>query len=120
MRLFEILLILSCFSLLADLLFMKRKAKKIGLGVGIGSGVILVVQLLVEGYRWQLLVVYIMTALFIIIVLLRHSEKMVNLKIGKLLKYSLSSLIVILLVASTLCPYTYQSLICRNRRVLRK
>ncbi|WFR61364.1 dienelactone hydrolase family protein [Paenibacillus amylolyticus] len=102
MRLFEILLILSCFSLLADLLFMKRKAKKIGLGVGIGSGVILVVQLLVEGYRWQLLVVYIMTALFIIIVLLRHSEKMVNLKIGKLLKYSLSSLIVILLVASTL------------------
>ncbi len=102
MRLFEILLVLSCFALLLDLLFIKRSAKKTGLGVGIGSGVILVVQLLVEGYRWQLLVVYIMTALFIIFVLLRHSEKMVNLKIGKVLRYSLSTLIVILLVATTL------------------
>ncbi|MEK4661046.1 alpha/beta fold hydrolase [Priestia sp. FSL H7-0729] len=102
MRLFEILLVLSCFALLLDLLFIKRGAKKTGLGVGIGSGVILVIQLLVEGYRWQLLVVYIMTALFIIIVLLRHSEKMVNLKIGTVLRYSLSSLIVILLVATTL------------------
>ncbi|RAI87241.1 platelet-activating factor acetylhydrolase isoform II [Paenibacillus pabuli] len=108
MRLFEILLVLSCFALLVDLLFIKRSAKKtglgigIGIGIGIGSSVILVAHLLVEGYRWQLLLVYIMTALFIIIVLLRHSEKMVNLKIGKVLKYSLSSLIVILLVASTL------------------
>ncbi|CAI6046498.1 hypothetical protein PAECIP112173_01217 [Paenibacillus sp. JJ-100] len=102
MRLFEILLALSCFALLVDLLLIKRSAKKTGLGVGIGSSVILVAHLLVEGYRWQLLLVYIMTALFIIIVLLRHSEKMVNLKIGKVLKYSLSSLIVILLLASTL------------------
>ncbi|WP_339293379.1 alpha/beta fold hydrolase [Paenibacillus sp. FSL W8-0187] len=101
MRLFEVLLVLSCFALLVDLLFMKRSAKKTGLGVGIGSSVILLVQLFVEGYRWQLLLVYIMTALFILIVLLRHSGKMVNLKIGKLLKYSLSSLIVILLVVST-------------------
>ncbi|MGN7412776.1 alpha/beta hydrolase family protein [Paenibacillus sp. SAF-068] len=81
---------------------MKRSAKKTGLGVDIGSGVILVVQLLVEGYRWQLLVVYIITALFIFIALSRHSDKMIHPKIGKLLKYSLSSLIVILLVASTL------------------
>lgn len=101
MRLFEILLVLSCFALLVDLLFIKRSAKKTGWGLGIGSSVILVVQLLVEGYRWQLLVVYIMTALIIIIVLFRHSQKMVNIKIGKFLKYSLSSLIVILLVGST-------------------
>lgn len=101
MRLFEILLVLSCFALLIDLLFIKRSAKKIGLGLGIGSSVILLVQLFVEGYRWQLLLVYIMTALFIIIVLFRHSDKMANLKIGKFLKYSLSSLIVILLVGST-------------------
>ncbi|WP_440119335.1 alpha/beta hydrolase family protein [Paenibacillus sp. QZ-Y1] len=101
MRLFEILLVLSCFALLVDLLFIKRSAKKTGLGLSIGSGVILAVQLLVEGYRWQMLLVYIMTAIFIIIVLFRHSEKMVNLKIGKFLKYSLSSLIVILLVGST-------------------
>ncbi|MFE0554966.1 alpha/beta hydrolase family protein [Paenibacillus sp. NPDC058910] len=101
MRLFEILLVLSCFALLVDLLFMKRSAKKTGWGLCIGSGVIFVVQLFVEGYRWQLLLVYIMTVLFILIVSLRHSGKMVNLKIGKLLKYSLSSLIVILLVVST-------------------
>lgn len=101
MRLFEILLVLSCFALIVDLLFIKRSAKKTGLGLGIGSSVILLVQLFVEGYRWQLLLVYIMTALFILIVLFRRSEKMVNLKIGKLLKYSLSSLIVILLVGST-------------------
>lgn len=104
MRLFEILLVLSCFALLADLLFIKRSAKKtgLGIGIGIGSSVILVAHLLVEGYRWQLLLVYIMTALFMFIVLLRHSDKMIHLKIGKVLKYSLSSLIVILLVASTL------------------
>lgn len=101
MRLFEILLVLSCFTLLVDLLFIKRSAKKTGVVLCIGSSVIFVVQLFVEGYRWQLLLVYIMTALFILIVLFRHSEKMVNLKIGKLLKYSLSSLIVILLVVST-------------------
>ncbi|MGO4697872.1 alpha/beta hydrolase family protein [Paenibacillus sp. 2TAB26] len=101
MRLFEILLVLSCFALLVDLLFIKRSAKKTGLVLCIGSGVIFVAQLFVEGYRWQLLLVYIMTALFILIVLLRQSKKMVNLKIGKPLKYSLSSLVVILLVVST-------------------
>jgi predicted dienelactone hydrolase len=101
MRVFEILLVLSCFALLVDLLFIKRGAKKTGLVLCIGSGVIFVMQLFVEGYRWQLLLVYIMTALFILIVLLRHSKKMVDLKIGKPLKYSLSSLIVILLVVST-------------------
>ncbi|OAB38742.1 Platelet-activating factor acetylhydrolase plasma/intracellular isoform II [Paenibacillus macquariensis subsp. defensor] len=101
MRLFEILLVLCCFALLVDLLFIKRSAKRTGLVLCIGSGVIFVVQLFVEGYRWQLLLVYIMTALFILIVLFRHSEKMANIKIGKPLKYSLSALIVILLVGST-------------------
>ncbi|MFD2115802.1 alpha/beta hydrolase family protein [Paenibacillus yanchengensis] len=101
MRLFEILLVLSCLALLVNLLFIKRSTKKIGLVLCIGSGLIFVVQLFVEGYRWQLLLVYIMTALLILIVLLRQSKMMVNLKIGKLLKYSLSSLIVILLVVST-------------------
>lgn len=88
-------------ALLLDLLFIKRSAKNTGLGLCIGSSVIFVVQLIVEGYRWQLLLVYIMTALLLLIVLFRHSKKMVNLKIGKLLKYSLSSIIVILLVVST-------------------
>ncbi|WP_213649435.1 alpha/beta fold hydrolase [Paenibacillus sp. J23TS9] len=101
MRLFEILLVLSCFALLLDLLFIKRSAQKTGVLLSIGSSVIFVVQLLVEGYRWQLLLVYMMTALFILIVLFRHSKKMVNIKIGKPLKYSLSSIIVILLVVST-------------------
>ncbi|EPY06878.1 Platelet-activating factor acetylhydrolase plasma/intracellular isoform II [Paenibacillus alvei TS-15] len=101
MRLFEILLVLSCLALLLDLLFIKRSAQKTGLGLCIGSSVIFAVQLLVEGYRWQLLLVYMMTALFLLIVLFRHSRKMVNIKLGKLLKYSLSSIIVILLVVST-------------------
>ncbi|WP_405113152.1 alpha/beta fold hydrolase [Paenibacillus sp. FSL K6-1217] len=104
MRLFEVLLVLSCFALLADLLFVKRSAKKTGLVVGVGSSVILLIQLFVEGYRWQLLVVYIMTALLILIVILRHLGKMGNIgnmKAGKLLKYSSSSIIVILLVVST-------------------
>jgi len=101
MRLFEILLVLSCLALLLDLLFIKRSAQKTEVGLCITSSAIFVAQLLVEGYRWQLLVVYIMTALFILIVLFRHSRKMVNLKIGKLLKYSLSSIIIILLVVST-------------------
>ncbi|WP_314589133.1 alpha/beta fold hydrolase [Paenibacillus terrigena] len=101
MRLFEILLVLSCLALLLDLLFIKRSAQKTGVVLSVGSSVILAVQLFVEGYRWQLLLVYIMTALFLLIVLFRHSRKMVNLKIGKLLKYSLSSIIIILLVVST-------------------
>ncbi|OPA73617.1 Platelet-activating factor acetylhydrolase plasma/intracellular isoform II [Paenibacillus selenitireducens] len=101
MRLFEILLVLSCLALLLDLLFIKRSVKKTGLGLCIGSSVIFVVQLLVEGYRWQLLLVYILMALLLLIVLFRHSRKMVNIKLGKLLKYSLSSIIVILLVVST-------------------
>lgn len=101
MRLFEILLVLSCFALLLDLLFIKRSAQKTGAVLSIGSSVIFAVQLLVEGYRWQLLLVYIMTALFILIVAFRHSSKMVNLKIGKLFKYSLSSIIIILMVVST-------------------
>lgn len=101
MRLFEILLVLSCLALLLDLLFIKRSAQKTEVGLCIASSAIFVVQLLVEGYRWQLLLVYIMTALFILIILLRHSRKMVNLKIGKLLKYSLSSILIILMVVST-------------------
>ncbi|MGM1047370.1 MAG: alpha/beta hydrolase family protein [Bacillota bacterium] len=101
MRLFEILLVLSCLALLLDLLFIKRSAQKTEVGLCIASSAIFVVQLLVEGYRWQLLLVYIMTALFILIILLRHSRKMVNIKIGKLLKYSLSSILIILMVVST-------------------
>ncbi|WP_342478108.1 alpha/beta fold hydrolase [Paenibacillus sp. FSL H7-0350] len=103
MRLFEILLVLSCFTLLADLLFIRRGAKTTGLVLGIESSVILTVQLWVEGYRWQLLLVYMMTALLILIVILRHLGKIgniENIKAGKLLKYSSSSIIVILLVIS--------------------
>ncbi|WP_246072948.1 alpha/beta hydrolase family protein [Paenibacillus dokdonensis] len=101
MRLFEILLVLSCLALLLDLLFIKRSAQKTGVLLSIGSSVIFVVQLLVEGYRWQLLLVYIMTALLLLIVLFRHSRKMLDIKLGKILKYILSSIIVILLVVST-------------------
>lgn len=100
MRLFEVLLVLSCFSLLADVLFVKRAAVKTGMALSIGSIVILVIHLLIEGYRWQMLLVYIMTGLFIIIVSSKHLQKNMETKLGKPLKYSLAAVTVVIMVVS--------------------
>lgn len=100
MRLFELLLTLSCFVLLIDLFFVKRNVKKTGLALGIGSSILFVVQFVVEGYRWQMLLIYGLTGLFILIIYFKHTKKRMAIKIGKTLKYSIASFIVILLALS--------------------
>lgn len=106
MRLFEILLTLSCFMLFIDLWFVKRNTQKIGVALGMVSGVLLVVQLLAEGYRWQMLLIYVLTGLLILIVLFKHVKKSKTIKTGKLLKYSTASLIIIL-TALSVCLMVY-------------
>ncbi|MGF6354756.1 putative dienelactone hydrolase [Paenibacillus sp. 4624] len=106
MRLFELLLTLSCFVLLIDLLFVTRNAKKTDMALGIGSSILFVVQLAVEGYRWQMLLIYGLTGLFILIILFKHAKKRMAIKIGKPLRYSIASFIVILLALSV-CLMVY-------------
>ncbi|PYE50353.1 dienelactone hydrolase family protein [Paenibacillus barcinonensis] len=100
MRLFEMLLVLSCFALMMNVLFVGRNTKKTDLAIAMGSSVIFVVHLLSEGYRWQMLLIYITTGLLIVIVSSRYFQKSRNYKLGKLLKYSLASIIVVLMVVS--------------------
>ncbi|WP_248061824.1 alpha/beta hydrolase family protein [Paenibacillus silvae] len=100
MRLFEILLALSCFALLIDVLFVQTNARKTGLVLTIGSTVIFLIQMFIEGYRWQMLLIYIMTGLLIIIVSSRHFQMGKNRKSRKLLKYSSALIMVILMAVS--------------------
>lgn len=100
MRLFEVLLTLSCFVLLMDLWFVKRNAKKTDMALAIGSSILFVVQLVVEGYRWQMLLIYGLTGLFILIIPFKHVKKKMAIKIGKALRYSMASFSVILLALS--------------------
>lgn len=100
MRLFEILLVFSCFALLSDLWFYKSITRKTSTVICMASSIILIVQLCFEGYRWQLVFVYIMAVLLVCAVLFRRSKNTANLKMWRPLKYGFYSLTIVLIGVS--------------------
>ena len=61
---------------------------------GVACGSLLAVQLLFEGYRWQMIPAYIVAALLLAFVLFRRR------KVGKLLRYTILALSIVLLGVS--------------------
>ena len=69
MRVLEMLWVAACVSMLIILLSRNTINRKAGAIVGIAGGSLFAVQLLVEGYRWQMIPAYIVTALLFVLVL---------------------------------------------------
>ncbi|RUT35890.1 Platelet-activating factor acetylhydrolase plasma/intracellular isoform II [Paenibacillus zeisoli] len=102
MRIYEIILLISCLALLQYLIFFKKSEKKVGLVLSLAVLVDSIIQLSWEGYRWQMLPIYITACIYISICLLRSSNKKVLWAMPKLLTYALYTLSVLLLAISTL------------------
>ncbi|UHA75121.1 alpha/beta hydrolase family protein [Paenibacillus sp. 481] len=74
MRLYEILLVVSCLALLITSIFHTKFPRKTSWITGIVSMLVLVTHLVVEGYRWQLIMAYVVTIVLIGSVLLRNAR----------------------------------------------
>ncbi|PAD69980.1 hypothetical protein CHH83_06155 [Bacillus sp. 7586-K] len=75
MRILELLLVLSCISLLVNVWFRKKISRNIRIATICFSLGIFVCQLIFEGYRWQMVFLYFLTFLLIIISFLRLKIK---------------------------------------------
>lgn len=100
MRLFEMLLAASSFILLLSAGFLKKGNRKRAVVVCGASGILLGIHLLLEGCRWQMVFIYIMTALLIPAVIVRQLKKGGGTETRKLLKYGLYPLTTVLFVLS--------------------
>lgn len=94
MRVLEMVLVASCVLVLMVLLFRNTINRKVGAIASIACGSLLAVQLLFEGYRWQMIPAYIVAALLLAFVLFRRG------KVGKPLRYTILALSVVLLGVS--------------------
>lgn len=106
MRLFEILLVVSCFTLLLSVWLLRMMPQKAVITLCAISGIILLIHFSFEGYRWQMLFVYIIAAITMFIIILRYTKKGSGITIWKPLKYSLYSLMVISYILS-ICLSVY-------------
>ncbi|MNH77459.1 isoform II [compost metagenome] len=102
MRIYEIILLISCLALLQYLIFFKKSEKKTGIVLSLAVLVDSIIQLSWEGYRWQMLPIYITACIYISICLLRNSNKKNHWAMPKLLTIVLYTISVLLLAVSTL------------------
>lgn len=75
MRILELLLVLSCISLLVNVWFSKKINRNIRIATICCSIGLFVCQLIFEGYRWQMVFIYFLTFLLMIISFLRLKIK---------------------------------------------
>ncbi|EGG37032.1 alpha/beta hydrolase family protein [Paenibacillus sp. HGF5] len=94
MRVLEMLWVAACVAMLMILLSRNTINRKAGVIVGIAGGSLFAVQLLVEGYRWQMIPAYIVTALLFMLVLFRRRT------VKKPLRYMIWGLSAVLLGVS--------------------
>ncbi|MGW8824709.1 alpha/beta hydrolase [Paenibacillus lautus] len=94
MRVLEMSWVAACVAMLIILLSRDTINRKAGAIVGIAGGLLFAVQLLVEGYRWQMIPTYIVTALLFVLVLFRRRT------VKKPLRYTIWGLSVVLLGGS--------------------
>jgi dienelactone hydrolase len=67
MRLFEMLLVVGSFMMLVLVCNKERIPRKVLFGVGIVTGLVLGITLLFEGFRWQMILIYMIAFIFLII-----------------------------------------------------
>lgn len=94
MRVLEMLWVAACVAMLIILLSRNTINRKAGAIVCIAGGLLFAVQLLVEGYRWQMIPAYIVTALLFVLVLFKRRT------VKKPLRYTIWGLSVVLLGGS--------------------
>ena len=94
MRVLEMVLVASSVLVLMVLLFRNTINRTTEAIAGVACGSLLAVQLLFEGYRWQMIPAYIVAALLLAFVLFRRR------KVGKLSRYTILALSIVLLGVS--------------------
>lgn len=105
MRIFEILLLLSLVYILFSLLFPKFSNTKITLIISGTSVLLLIIHLIIEGYRWQMFILYFAAILFFAISLKQYLKKSVIKKRSKLLTFSYILLAVFIFLSAVLSAF---------------
>ena len=100
MRLFEILLLASCLNLLIYSWFFRREDNKIGGASCVVSGALMSVHFVLEGYRWQMLLIYAAVVLLMASLLLRYQAESDKLKMWRPLRNVLYGLLTFLILLS--------------------
>ncbi|WP_028546656.1 alpha/beta hydrolase family protein [Paenibacillus taiwanensis] len=101
MRLFEILLVLSSLSLLLCLCLPRLIPQRFVVLISGAGTVVLTLHLFVEGYRWQLYAVYVITVLLLLFQLAKFVPKIKDINIWSPVKWVGCGLFVILIGLST-------------------
>lgn len=102
MRLFEFILLISCLAQLQYLVFFKKKSKKAGILLSFIALAAVILQLSMEGYRWQMLLTYLTACMFIVTSLLQNTNPNSRSRARKLLAYILYSISLISITISGL------------------
>lgn len=100
MRFFEVLLCLVCVYLVLIVFFQKLMPDRFRIAAVPAALLVLAAQLIIEGYRWQLFMIYIFVILFSIIFILQYARP--GIKIWKPLRYILLSITAIIYSLSVL------------------
>ncbi len=105
MRFFEILLALVCAVLLLSLCFRKIRSRRTAFILAAVSYLLLTTHFLLEGYRWQMFLIYALVVFLTLIALLRSYQRTFfgrrrTGKIRNLLRYSLYSVMAVLFILS--------------------
>ncbi|KEK23494.1 alpha/beta hydrolase family protein [Bacillus gaemokensis] len=105
MRLLEALLII-CSILLLYISFSKRVTQKNRIFLCVISSLILILQLLYEGYRWQLFFVYMISIVLILLIMFCKSKRFLGIKIWKQFIYILYCIAFVFILFSV-CAAIY-------------
>lgn len=98
MRLLEILLVLSSFTLFINVLLLKKIDRKMTILTALISTGVLALHLILEGYRWQLFFIYLFSVLFIIRLL---CSKKNGIQIWKPVLYLYHTVVLFFMIVST-------------------
>lgn len=105
MRLFEMLLVVASLIMLFLVCNKERIPRKILFGVGMVTGVVLGITLLFEGFRWQMILIYMLVFLFLIIPKKTNNFAVKRSKLKNTLRGIVVFLALILICISTALAY---------------
>ncbi len=100
MRFFEVLLCLVCVYLVLIVFFQKLMPDRFRIAAVPAALLVLAAQLIIEGYRWQLFIVYLFLILFSIILVIQYARPEIT--IWKPIKYILLSITAICFSSSVI------------------
>ena len=109
MRFFEVLLLIANAYWLLNFFLKKNKKKEFAASFIAGGSLILVIQLLREGFRWQMCFGYVLMITFVIIAIFNFKDKNNSIQEprNKLYKILAISAVILILISALLSAYLF-------------